>query len=389
MLAVALGLLIKVIRPALYKYIYKVGLAFVGSCYKIRSKVTEYGTSVALIAAAVPIYTFLKDLKKDAANVVEKLSFAIRNAEITHSSSAQFVPRPKIEEQIMNALTYSSLKGGRYTIVYGPRGIGKTELVDHTAIGKKGVVKVTVSSASSKTGVIQAMAKKLLGKSTHSDFDIDMFVAAVQKSGIIPTIIFDVERSVFRDDDMLSTIRSLSKELALYCRCIIVLSEANAVLQFGIDDREKFIYVDEMERDEAERLIEIKQTNITKAEMKYVFEKIGTSPLKLINLAGLISPTYSVEDYVTDVLGEANLQLLAFPHQLILKALKDQPEGVSPVYFNNRKDEGVNLSFPVAVGVAMKTVNAIVYRIELGKYMLMSTAHRTALESYEPTLVTK
>jgi len=387
MLAVALGLLIKVIRPALYKYIYKVGLAFVGSCYKIRSKVTEYGTSVALIAAAIPIYTFLKDLKKDAANVVEKLSFAIRNAEITHSSSAQFVPRPKIEEQIMNALTYSSLKGGRYTIVYGPRGIGKTELVDHTAIGKKGVVKVTVSSASSKTGVIQAITEELGCKST--DLNIKVLIAAVQKSGIVPTIIFDVERSVSRDDDMLSTIRSLSKELALYCRCIIVLSEANAVLQFGIDEREKFIYVDEMERDEAERLIETLQTNITKAEMKYVFEKIGTSPLKLINLAGLISPTYSVEDYVTDVLGEANLQLLAFPHQLILKALKDQPEGVSPVYFNNRKDEGVNLSFPVAVGVAMKTVNTIVYRKELRKYMLMSTAHRTALESYEPTLVTK
>jgi AAA+ ATPase superfamily predicted ATPase len=59
----------------------------------------------------------------------------------------------------MNALTYSSLKGGRYTIVYGPRGIGKTELVDHTAIGKKGVVKVTVSSASSKPGVIQAITE--------------------------------------------------------------------------------------------------------------------------------------------------------------------------------------------------------------------------------------
>ena len=42
------------------------------------------------------------------------------------------------------------------------------------------------------------------------------------------------------------------------------------------------------------------------------------------------------------------------------------------------------MSHPESVGVAMKSVNAIMYRIELDKYMLMSTAHRTALESYEP-----
>lgn len=137
--------------------------------------------------------------------------------------------------------------------------------------------------------------------------NIKLLITAVKKSGITPTIIFDVERSVSRDDDILGIVRGLSKDLALYCRCILVLSEANAVLN------------------------------------KY---------------------------------------------QQILKALKDHPEGVSPEYFHNEEHKGVNLSHPEAVGAAMKSVNAIVYRKDLRKYMLMSGAHRKALDSYEP-IVTK
>jgi hypothetical protein len=47
-------------------------------------------------------------------------------------------------------------------------------------------------------------------------------------------------------------VRSLSKALAGTCRCIIILSEANAVLQFGLDGaRERFIFVDELAESEA------------------------------------------------------------------------------------------------------------------------------------------
>ena len=76
--------------------------------------------------------------------------------------------------------------------------------------------------------------------------------------------------------------------------------------------------------------------------------------------------------------------MIAFPHQAILQALKEQPEGVSPEYFNNQKSYGIDLSNPKAVGEAMKDSNVIIYRIELGLYTLMSTAHRTALSTYPP-----
>lgn len=354
----------------------------------LKRKLTEckltLGAIGVFVTVAASAYTFLNDLKNDAVFSIEKLSFAIKNAEITHSISDHFVHRPKIEGIINEALTYTFLKNGRYTIVYGPKGIGKTELIDHMTIGKKGVVKVKVSSANTKNGIIQSMTKKLVVVIIPSELDVDLFITAAKKSGIIPTIIFDIERAVSIDDGILTTIRSLSKDLAPYCRCIIVLSEANAVLKFDKDKRETFIYVDEMEREEAEQFMEVLRTNITKAEMKYVFEKIGTSPLDLFNLHVKVSPTYSINDYVADVLRDSKKRLVAFPHKPILKALKDHPEGVSPEYLKNQKNEGVDLSHPESVGVAMKSVNAIVYRIELDKYMLMSTAHRTALESYEP-----
>ena len=67
-------------------------------------------------------------------------------------------------------------------------------------------------------------------------------------SGLVPTIIFDLERASSSDRPaVLQYIRSLAKAIIHYCRCIIVLSEANAVLEFGKEHRrEKFIFIDEM-----------------------------------------------------------------------------------------------------------------------------------------------
>ena len=64
-------------------------------------------------------------------------------------------------------------------------------------------------------------------------------------------IIFDVERGsssdrtgMMQDVRSLANVRSLTKALIGYCRCIIVLSEANAVLEFGKDpDHEELIFV--------------------------------------------------------------------------------------------------------------------------------------------------
>ena len=67
-----------------------------------------------------------------------------------------------------------------------------------------------------------------------------------------------------------------------------------------------------------------------------------------------------------------------------MKALKENPKGVSPKYFNKLENKGVDLSNPKAVGVAMRGGNVLTYRMELKKYMTYSKAIEVALRTYDP-----
>lgn len=358
-----------------------------GTWQNIRSNLIKHQIPVgsALLGISVgAIYGVFNYEKKDEERITDKLTIALKNSEITHSRSNQFIPCPKIQEQINDALTYTFLDAGKYTVVYGSAGIGKTELVDHTAIGKKAVVKVDISSECTRAQVLQRLADELLGFGTHADVYHKDFIKAVKKSGIIPTLIFDID-PVRSHDDVLNAVRSVCKSLAPFCRCIMVVSEVN-VLHLGRDPREKFIYVGEMERDEAKQLFKKLRVNITDAEMDYVFTNIGTEPLNMLQIASDVSETYSLQDYVADRISRAESQLVAFRHQRILKALKEHPGGVDPAYFRNYNDDGVDLSNPAAVGNTMKSSHAILYQMKQFKYVLISTAHRTALQSYEPII---
>jgi hypothetical protein len=57
---------------------------------------------------------------------------------------------------------------------------------------------------------------------------------------VIPTFIFDVERGSPDQAQGIQAVRSLYKLLAPFSRCIIILSEAYAVLEFGKDVTREF-----------------------------------------------------------------------------------------------------------------------------------------------------
>ena len=75
----------------------------------------------------------------------------------------------------------------------------------------------------------------------------------------------------------------------------------------------------------------------------------------------------SLDDFITMTLDVATKELVSFPRMQILKALKDHPEGISPEFLNNLKNERVDLSNRKAAGAAMRERNLITYRIELDK----------------------
>ena len=305
----------------------------------------------------------------------------------TSHAKAKYVSRPDVEAKIDNYFNSNNNSG--YCIIYGAKGVGKSEVVDHTAIGKRAVVKVPVTTVGTREDLVALVMKKLTGKKIS--LDIDMLIEVLIKcniSGFVPTIIFDVERASSDDPVVLQSVRSLAKALIGYCRCIIVLSEANAVLEFGKDKRrEEFIFVDEMTELEAREFLKVRGATFSDEDMRYIFDSIGTSPVTLIDLMSKMSVhNIPIRDFVDAVLRDAHQDLLKFQLQPILQALKEHPDGISPGYFSNKKYEGIDLSDQDAVGSAMKRSNAIIYRIELGKYQLMSVAHKTALKTYTPII---
>ncbi len=75
----------------------------------------------------------------------------------------------------------------------------------------------------------------------------------------------------------------LAKALIGYCRCFIILYEANAALKLEKNDsREEFIFFDKITASEAKLFLEVRGARFTDEEMRYIFDSIGTSPARLI-----------------------------------------------------------------------------------------------------------
>jgi hypothetical protein len=209
---------------------------------------------------------------------------------------------------------------------------------------------------------------------------------------IVPTIIFDVERGSADKEgsthkSVLQDVRSLAKELHEDCHCIIVVSEANSVFQFGMDSRERFIFVHDMSFNETKDFLKVHIENVTDDFAKKVYENIGGIPTVLREFLDLIR-THTIDESIGAIVSVARQELVAFQLKPILQALKEYPDGVDPSYFNNTSYKGIDLSVPADVGDAMKKINAIVYRIDLKPrlYQMQSARHQTALRTYEPVI---
>lgn len=87
--------------------------------------------------------------------------------------------------------------------------------------------------------------------------------------------------------------------------------------------------------------------------------------------------TKSLDSSIEHILVSACADLAAFKLKPILKALEEHPEGVEAIYFDGQEYEGVYLANPKEVGNAMKSRNAIVYRMDLAKEVYRCNLLRT------------
>ena len=342
---------------------------------------------VTLRPAAVQV----SDDVSTVADLVGILPTAIDASTISENcdvlSAEEFVHRPALESTILWAET--DIPNGRYTIVYGPKGVGKSALVNYVAGARKGVVLVEVTSSHDKASLTRELGKALLGpRADNSVIDSKTVAAAIRKSKAKPvTIIFDVERG---SHDGNTAVRSVAKSLAHCSRCVIVLSEADAVVEFGRDPRETFVFVGELSSTEAIEFLKKKGCRLNESEMENVFDKVGTSPTVLQELLDMIRVGSTIQAFIAEKIAVARCDLVAFPLKPILSELKKQPDGAPLALFESLKFDGVALFSPDQVGKVMKNSrNPIVFDMQRGCYILMSRAHRTALVDYEPIVACK
>jgi hypothetical protein len=319
---------------------------------------------------------------------------ALSNAKVESPVSKQYYVKRPVIEGILNTTMTMSIRKPRYTIAYGAKGVGKSAVVLHVAEGKPAVVRVPVRSVDDINSITAKFMFYVTGRRESVDMTemkkaIADYTAHTQ---IVPTIIFDVEITLADKEgpthkSVLQDVRSLAKELHEDCHCIIVVGEVTGVFQFGMDNRERFIYVDEMSFIETRDFLRLHIENVTNDVAKKVYENIGGIPTVLIEFLVLLE-SRTIDESIGAIMNVARQELVAFQLQPVLQALKEYPDGVDPEYFNKQTYQGIDLSVPARVGDAMKMINAIVYRIDLNPrlYQMQSTRHKTALKSYEPII---
>ena len=105
-------------------------------------------------------------------------------------------------------------------------------------------------------------------------------------------------------------------------------------------------------------------------EIKKIFNNIGSIPITSLSIESRVEKGLSLDDFISMTVSGTRNKLKGFKHQLILKALKDHPDGIRPKFFKKLNNKGVDLSDPKAVSMAMIESDAIIYHIELDKYTI-------------------
>jgi GTPase SAR1 family protein len=304
----------------------------------------------------------------------------------------KYIPRPDLEETIMSILEKKE-SDETYVVLYGPKGCGKSLLIEKCINNRKGVVSVLVSSVFEKSAILEVLASKIMGKGapTATEEELQSALKGAKVDGRLATLVFEIERGDnLKQIECVEAVRSLSKQFAQVCNCIIVLSEAKAIMVFGRDpERERYILVPNLTVDQAKMFIKSRRgvnTVVDEEEEeekvnKRLFDNVGTNPAMLLSFVNRQGG--SPDDFIQQRLDFAKQDLLAFPLKPILKALKIHPDGVRPAHFKNEEYKGIDMSNPKAVGMAMGS-NAILYDIKEVRYKLMSQAHKVALRNYEP-----
>jgi len=302
-----------------------------------------------LLAGGVPIVAIIaglasinKETDRSIEDIYNSFSSSLASAKFDYVNSPNYITRPMVESKIIRVYENTSLDEGSYHIVYGVKGAGKTSAVMHALGGKPGVVLVRISEEDTYETIMNKIFKKC-GETVSSVIDFDKFLkslrdATVKRNGHPVTIVFEVEIGS-SSPQVLSLAKHTSKYFALDANVLIVLADASAIVGFGDDQRQCFILVDEMTREEAEQFVKKRAPSICTDDFKKFADLCGTYPLMLGNFCKNLLAGLTVDEYIAKVVDAARGDLEGFIHKPIIVALKKCPDGVSVGNFNSVKDK--------------------------------------------------
>eukprot|EP01031_Cornospumella_fuschlensis_P024843 gene24843-30019_t len=323
-----------------------------------------------------------------------KLRMAFGKVTVSHANAAKYISRPSLESKLRCWLT-NEASLGEHCIVYGPRGCGKSELVAHVASELPGAaVLVPITKPfeyfSSSACAIHTLSAFLNTKKIYFRNEEKAVIDAVKNAREPPTIVFDVSAEV-TCTTTLGALSGMVRSVSPYCRCVLIISDPSQVMnEFGKKDLEKehYIYVGEMARDEATNLLQRLTSALTAEDMQNVFDTVGTSPTTVKRLVSHLSDepsSVSVKEFVANMLAQAREDLTTFPHAVLRDCLTASPSGVGMADLRaavgqSEKKRGYisHLDIPTSLTDGGRCV---IFRNELQRFELASTAHREALKT--------
>lgn len=344
-----------------------------------------------------------------------QIALSIVNVKVDFSLPT-YVNRPTVEKQLDR---FFSVSDDKYAVVVGPRGCGKSTVVDGVASNHSGVIAISLGITDRAVDVYEKIVKRL-GHQYAKEFEKpdeellrQLFLDASTKYNRkyktktwVPTIVAELTNSNVDSSVsvLTNTLKRLNSDKSKVCRVIMVLSDANAAFGLPPDPaRQSIVWVDDFTIVLANEFFDKQQflplgvrfVNDTNgvvvdvnAQLRSVlFDKIGTRPIDLkdaISSIGSTNGSYEdVDQFVVTKVTEAHRVLSTLSKRNIeptgdefktvvrsLLALGGDPiDGVSAESFDGTVGDAR------LVAQALKLNHALLYHFPTATYRFYSRAY--------------
>jgi hypothetical protein len=290
---------------------------------------TMFALAGPLGSAAVQAFQYAKD-RTEAAQLIPTHLRRAKAAMYVSLPVTRYVTRPSLEEQLRQFLTKPFSDAKIYAILAGPKGIGKSTLAAYVCKDLTATVAVGINDLDTRTAILQKLLRAcgLSFDGVDENLILDALCRDVSNNLIDPPkIVMEVERGGDRNSsDILRVVSSLAKKFAEFANVLVVVSEANATLEFTSDpQRQEIFWIPDLTRDEAMSLWNKKNPMLTYYDAAFdaIEQKIGFQPAALAALfQRMQNPGFNLDNYLNEQVAVAKSELLKFKLYPILHALR-------------------------------------------------------------------